>query len=89
MIPRRKPRTKNTVFVKGIDVLVGVITGAICSVLVAVIETVMAALRVFPVAHVGLAFGDKLALIALAGALFGGLVTLPLAVVVNAHEKAG
>jgi hypothetical protein len=76
-------------FLKGIDVLVGVITGAICSVLVAVIETVMAALRVFPVAHIGQAFGDKLAIVALAGALFGGLVALPLGVIIKQHEKAG
>ncbi|HXP92157.1 MAG TPA: hypothetical protein VN905_01685 [Candidatus Binatia bacterium] len=89
MIPLRKARTKITVFLKGIDVLVGVITGAICSVLVAVIETVMAALRVFPVAHVGQAFGDKLAIVALAGALFGGLVALPLGVIVKQREKAG
>ncbi|HXF35152.1 MAG TPA: hypothetical protein VN603_11330 [Candidatus Acidoferrales bacterium] len=89
MIPLRKARTKNTVFVKGLDVLVGVITGAICSVLVVVIETVMAALRVFPVAHVGQAFGDKLAIVALAGALFGGLVALPLGVIVKQRGKAG
>jgi hypothetical protein len=89
MIPLRKARTKNTVFVKGLDILVGVITGAICSVLVVVIETVMAALRVFPVAHVGQAFGDKLAIVALAGALFGGLVALPLGVIVKQRGKAG
>lgn len=89
MIPLRKARTKNTVFVKGLDVLVGVITGAICSVLVVVIETVMAALRVFPVAHVGQAFGGKLAIVALAGALFGGLVALPLGVIVKQRGKAG
>ena len=89
MIPAEKARTKTTVFLKGLDVVVGVITGAVCSVLVAVIETVMAALRVFPVAHVGQAFGDKLAIIALAGALFGGLVALPLGVIVKAHEKTG
>jgi len=89
MIPLRKARTKNTVFVKGLDVLVGVITGAICSVLVVVIETAMAALRVFPVAHVGQAFGDKLAIVALAGALFGGLVALPLGVIVKQRGKAG
>jgi hypothetical protein len=89
MIPVRKARTKNTVFLKGIDVLVGVITGAICSVLVAVIETVMAALRVFPVAHVGQAFGGKLAIIALAGALFGGLVAFGLVVIVKPREKVG
>lgn len=89
MIPLRKARTKSVVFLKGIDVLVGVITGATCSVLVAVIETVMAALRVFPVAHIGQAFGDKLALIALAGALFGGLVALALGVIIKPREKAG
>lgn len=89
MIPLRKARTKNKVFVKGLDILVGVITGAICSVLVVVIETVMAALRVFPVAHVGQAFGDKLAIVALAGALFGGLVALPLGVIVKQRGKAG
>lgn len=78
-----------TVFLKGIDVLVGVITGAICSVLVAVIEMVMAALRVLPVAHVGQAFGGQLAIVALAGALFGGLVALALGIIVQPREKVG
>lgn len=89
MIPLHKSRTKITVFLKGIDVIVGVITGAICSVLVAVIEMVMAALRVFPVAHVGQAFGDKLAIVALAGALFGGLVAFALGVIVQPRKKVG
>jgi hypothetical protein len=77
------------VLFKGIDVLVGVITGAICSVVAAVIEAVMAALRVFPVAHLGSAIGGKLAVIGVAGAIFGGLVALVPGVIVKAREKVG
>lgn len=49
----------------------------------------MAALRVFPVAHLGSAIGGKLAVIGVAGAIFGGLVALVPGVIVKAREKVG
>lgn len=79
---------RTLVFFKGIDVLVGIITGAICSVVAAVVETVMAALRVFPLGHIGAGFGDKLALVALIGAVFGALVAVALGTFVQPREEA-
>ena len=56
------------------DVLVGVVTGAICSVAAAVIEGTIAAARVFSFGHFGGGWLPKLLFIALLGALVGGLL---------------
>ncbi len=56
------------------DVLIGVITGAVCSVLAATYEVFIGALRLFSFGHLGGAFGSKIFVIALLGAVVGGLV---------------
>jgi hypothetical protein len=56
------------------DVLVGVIAGAVCSVVAAAFETVVLTARFFSLGHVGGGLGSKLLLIALVGAVVGGIV---------------
>ena len=55
------------------DVLVGVVAGATCSVAAAAFETVVLTERFFTIG-VGGGLGSKLLIIALAGAIFGGVV---------------
>ena len=57
------------------DIVVGVISGAVCSVLAAVIEGVIAAVRLFSFGRIG-TFGGELLTVALIGALLGGLVSV-------------
>lgn len=57
------------------DIVVGMISGAVCSVLAALIEGVAASVRVFEFGRVG-AYGGTLLMIALAGAVLGGVVGL-------------
>ena len=56
------------------DVLVGVVAGAVCSVIAALFEASVLTLRFFTLGRVGGGLGSKLLLIALVGALVGGLV---------------
>ncbi len=65
------------------DILVGVITGAVCSVLAAVVEAWIAYLRIFSVGHLGGGIGSKLPIIAIAGAILGGLIGLFLGAIVK------
>jgi hypothetical protein len=56
------------------DVLVGVVAGAVCSVVAAAFETLVLTARFFSLGHVGGGLGSKLVLIALVGAVVGGIV---------------
>ena len=56
------------------DVLVGVIAGAICSVIAAAFETVVLTARFFSLGRIGGGLGSKLLIIALVGAVVGGIV---------------
>ncbi|HZO95674.1 MAG TPA: hypothetical protein VFB22_18135 [Candidatus Baltobacteraceae bacterium] len=56
------------------DVLVGVVAGAVCSVIAALFEASVLTLRFFTLGRVGGGLGSKLLLIALVGAVVGGLV---------------
>jgi hypothetical protein len=56
------------------DVLVGIVAGAVCSVVAALFEASVLTLRFFTLGRVGGGLGSKLLLIALVGALVGGLV---------------
>lgn len=67
------------------DIVVGVISGAVCSVLAAFIEGFIAAVRVFSFGRIG-AFGGELLMVALAGGLLGGIVGLFFGKVVKPRE---
>ena len=54
------------------DIIVGVITGAVCSVLAAVIEGFIATIRIFSFGRIGGAFGAELLGIGVIGAVLGG-----------------
>ena len=56
------------------DVLVGIVAGAVCSVVAAAFEGSILMLRFFSLDRVGGGFGSKLLLIALVGAIAGGIV---------------
>ncbi|MBV9440732.1 MAG: hypothetical protein JOZ24_12130 [Candidatus Eremiobacteraeota bacterium] len=56
------------------DVLVGVIAGAICSVIAAAFEGAILTLRFFSLGRVGGGLGSKLLIIAIVGAVVGGIV---------------
>jgi hypothetical protein len=56
------------------DVLVGIIAGAICSVLAALFEFGILTLRFFSLGRVGGGVGSKLLFIAIMGAIVGGIV---------------
>jgi hypothetical protein len=71
------------VFLRVNDVLVGVVTGAICSVAAAIIEGTIAAARVFSFGHFGGGWLTKLLFVALVGAVAGGI----LGVVMSAFAK--
>ena len=56
------------------DVLVGIIAGAVCSVIAAAFEASILSFRFFSLEHVGEGVGSRLLLIALIGAIAGGIV---------------
>ena len=56
------------------DVLVGVLAGAVCSVIAAAFEASILTLRFFTLDKLGGGLGNKLLLIAVVGAVIGGLV---------------
>ena len=56
------------------DVLVGIIAGAVCSVLAALFEASILTLRFFSLGRIGGGVGSKLLLIAIMGAVVGGIV---------------
>jgi hypothetical protein len=68
------------------DIFVGVITGAVCSILAAVIEGFIATVRIFSFGHIGGAFGTQLLGIGLIGAVLGGMVGLFLGALVKSRE---
>jgi hypothetical protein len=63
-----------TVYLRVSDVVVGIIAGAVCSVLAAGFEAFIVTLRFFSVGHLGGGIGSKFLIIALLGAVVGGLV---------------
>ena len=56
------------------DVLVGIVAGAVCSVVAAAFEGSILIFRFFSLDRVGNGLGSKLLLIALVGAIVGGIV---------------
>ena len=56
------------------DVLVGVIAGAVCSVIAAIFESVVLTARFVSVGRIGLGLGLSLLIIAIVGAISGGIV---------------
>ena len=56
------------------DVLVGIIAGAVCSVIAALFEASILTLRFFSVGRIGGGVGSKLLFIAIMGAIVGGIV---------------
>ena len=69
------------------DVLVGVIAGAVCSVLAAGFEAVIVTLRFFSVGHLGGGIGSKFLIIAILGAIVGGLVGVVVGAFVKPRER--
>lgn len=74
-------------FLRVSDVLVGIIAGAICSVLAAAFEAGILALRFFSIGHVGGRFGSGFLIIALLGALVGGIVGIVVGAIVKPRER--
>ena len=70
------------------DILVGVITGAVCSVLAAVIEGFIATVRIFSFGRIGGAFGADLVGIGVIGAILGGMVGIFLGALVKSREMS-
>ncbi len=68
------------------DVLVGIVAGAVCSVLAAGFEAFIVTLRFFSVGHLGGGFGSKFLLIGLMGAVVGGLVGFIVGALVKQRE---
>jgi hypothetical protein len=69
------------------DIVVGVITGGVCSVLAAVIEVSIASVRVFSFGRIGGGgLAGEIVTIALVGAVVGGLVALFLGVRAKSRE---
>ncbi len=56
------------------DVLVGIIAGAVCSVIAALFEASILTLRFFSLGRIGGGVGSKLLFIAIMGAVVGGIV---------------
>jgi hypothetical protein len=56
------------------DVLVGIVAGALCSVLAAAFEASVLTLRFFSLGRIGGGLGSKLLIIAVVGAVVGGIV---------------
>ncbi len=69
------------------DVLIGVIAGAVCSVLAAGFEAFIVTVRFFSVGHLGGGIGSKFLIIALMGAIVGGAVGLVLGAFVKPRER--
>ena len=70
------------------DIVVGVITGAVCSVLAALIEGFIATVRVFSFGRIGAGIVSELLTIALVGALLGGLVGVLFGALVKSREMS-
>lgn len=68
------------------DVVVGIIAGAVCSVLAAAFEAGILFARVFTIGRVGGGFGSGFIWIACSGALVGGLVGLVVGSFFNRRE---
>ena len=68
------------------DVVVGIIAGAVCSVLAAAFEAGILFARVFTIGRVGGGFGSGIVWIALSGALVGGIVGLLVGACFNRRE---
>ncbi len=73
-------------FLRMSDVLVGVIAGAVCSVLAAGFEAIIVTLRFFSVGHLGGGIGSKFLLIAVLGAVVGGSVGFIVGALVRPRE---
>jgi Mn2+/Fe2+ NRAMP family transporter len=56
------------------DVLVGIVAGAVCSVLAAAVEAVVLTARFFELGRIGDGLSSKLLIIAIVGAVVGGIV---------------
>ena len=56
------------------DVLVGIVAGALCSVIAAAFEASVLTLRFFSLGRIGGGLGSKLLIIAVVGAVVGGIV---------------
>ncbi len=69
------------------DVIIGVIAGAVCSVLAAGFEAVVVTLRFFSVGHLGGGIGSKFLIIAVMGAVVGGVVGLVLGAFFKPRER--
>jgi hypothetical protein len=70
------------------DVVVGVIAGAVCSVLAAAFEAGILFARVFTIGRVGGGFGSGVVWIALSGAVVGGIVGVLVGACFNRREPA-
>jgi len=77
----------SAVYLRVSDVLVGVIAGAVCSVLAAAFEAFIVTLRFFSVGHLGGGIGSKFLIIAVLGAVVGGLVGLGVGAVVKPRGR--
>jgi len=77
----------SAVYLRLNDVLVGVIAGAVCSVLAAGFEAFIVTLRFFSVGHLGGGIGSKFLIIALLGAVVGGFVGFVVGAFVKPRER--
>ena len=77
----------SVVYLRVSDVLVGVIAGAVCSVLAAAFEAFIVTLRFFSVGHFGGGIGSKFLIIAVLGAIVGGLVGFVVGAFVKPRER--
>ena len=68
------------------DVLVGIIAGAVCSVIAAIFETLVLTARFFSMGRIGGGLGSKLLLIAIVGAIVGGFVGFLVGALFKARE---
>jgi hypothetical protein len=68
------------------DVVVGIVAGAVCSVLAAAFEAGILFARVFSIGRVGGGFGSGVVFIALSGALVGGIVGLLVGALFNRRD---
>ena len=74
-------------FIRVSDVLVGIVAGAVCSVLAAAFEAGILVFRFFSVGRIGGGFGSKILLIAVFGAVVGGLVGWLVGAIVKPRER--
>ncbi len=74
-------------FLRVSDILVGVIAGAVCSVLAAGFEAFIVTLRFFSVGHLGGGIGSKFLIIAILGAVVGGVVGFVVGAFVKPRER--